>query len=279
MVRPTMSAFSFPKGRVASQKPLMFISLISTSSTSVLPSLCSRPRRCGGHRRLTCAGGCSRGVAASNRKAPPCNWFWSAWASLAKFFHLFAASFADQFVAFLRYEHICVAETPLDQRRERGWGRAGAAAGDVQNPLADELGGRGIVQLGSRLDLLPLGIGEADASGAARGALVCSGAVAGFGFGSVGFRHAATPFRLRNRARERLIRGYETHRPLTVVTARSAEAWRFRVVESPDVIAEGPTDRRNTAPAPEFQGRDVGEGSYIRACMGWRQSPSRASRQ
>jgi len=102
---------------------------------------------------------------------------------LGQFSHLFAASYADQFVVFVGHEHECIAEGPLDQRRERRWGRPGAAAGDVENPFADELGGRDIMQFGGRLDLLPLGIGEADASGAARGALVCGGAVAGFGFG------------------------------------------------------------------------------------------------
>ena len=113
---------------------------------------------------------------------------------LGQFFQLFTASFADQFAVSVRHEHICIAERPLDQRRERGWGRTGTAAGGVENLRADELGGRDIVQLGSRLDLFPLGIGEADASGPAHGALFYSGAVAGFGFGWVGFRHASFSF-------------------------------------------------------------------------------------
>ena len=193
---------------------------------------------------------------------------------LGQFLHPFAASLAVQFVAFVGRQHPRIAERPLDQRRERGLGGVGvgmgASAGDVENPLTDELGGRDIMQFGGGLDLLPFGIGETDASGPARGALVCSGAVAGFGIGSVGFRHGPSPFRFRNRARERLICGHETHRSLTVVTTRSAEAWRFGVVRSPDVIPERPTDGPNRAPALEFQGGDVGEGSHIWACIGAR---------
>ena len=65
-----------------------------------------------------------------------------------------------------------------------------------------------------------------------------------------------------------MVRGHEAHRPLAVVTTRSAEAWRFRVVGSPDAIAESPADRANTAPDRESQDRDFGEASCISGVHG-----------
>ena len=72
----------------------------------------------------------------------------------------------DKLVAFVGGEHVCVAERPLDQRRQIGIG-GGAATRNFHNSLPDELGDGDVMQFGRAADLLPFGIGEADAPGLA----------------------------------------------------------------------------------------------------------------
>ena len=74
----------------------------------------------------------------------------------------------DHVVSHLGGEHVGVAESALDQRREisrdRGAVMLFRTADDPENCVADELGGRDVEGLGSGLDLFPLGLGEADAA-------------------------------------------------------------------------------------------------------------------